>query len=101
VIFSIQRYLEDHFNRRALSDSDQYAVTLARLYDRDRAGKTEPQFLAAMQRIRTRFYKGNDIANRVEFSRHLLRLMDAKFKKKPLFSSQRQSLKKLKPRAAA
>jgi hypothetical protein len=101
MIFSIQIYLEDYFNRRGLGDPDQYAVALARLYDRERHAKTAPAFLSAMKRIRTVFYKRNDHIQRDAFDRKMLTLLDGKFKKKDCSSSQRQSHKRLKPPAAA
>jgi hypothetical protein len=84
VIFSIQTYLENYFNRRGLGDPDQYAVELARLYDCERQGKTALAFLAAMKRIRTVFYKHNDHIQRDTFDPTMLALLDGKFKKKRL-----------------
>jgi hypothetical protein len=101
MIFSIQSYLEDYFNRRGFSDADQYAVTLARLYDRERPTKGTDDFLASMKRIRTLFYKRNDQIDRTSFDRKLLALLDTKFKKKDCFSSRTQSPKRLKPKVAA
>jgi hypothetical protein len=85
MIFSIQTYLEDYFNRRGLRDADQYAVALSKLYDRERHAKTAPDFLAAMKRIRTIFYKRNDHIQRDTFDHKMLALLDSKFKKKRLF----------------
>jgi hypothetical protein len=101
MIFSIQTYLEDYFNRRGLGDSDQYAVALAKLYDRDRQGKTAPEFLSAMKRIRTVFYKRNDRVQRDTFDSRMLALLDNKFKKKDYFSFHERSQKELRPRAVA
>jgi|SRR5271169_1143375 len=101
MIFSIQSYVEDYFNRRGLDDPDQYGVTLANLYDRQRHGKTVPEFLSAMRRIRTIFYKRNDHVQRDAFDRRMLALLDNRFKKKDCASSQRQSPQELKPPAAA
>jgi hypothetical protein len=101
MIFSIQTYLEDYFNRRGLGDPDQYAVVLARLYDRERHGKTVPVFLATMKRIRTTFYSRNDHIQRETFERKLLTVLDSRFKKKDCSTSQRRSQKELKPPAAA
>lgn len=84
MIFSIQTYLEDYFNRRGWGDPDQYAVALARLYDRERHGKSAPVFLAAMKKIRTTFYRRNDELDRGEFEGKLLAALDSKFKKKRL-----------------
>ena len=101
MIFSIQTYLEDYFNRRGLGDPDQYAVSLARLYDRERQEKTGPAFLAAMRHIRTAFYRRNDCIDRAAFEGKLLAVLDGKFKKKGCSSSQKRSQKELKPPAAA
>ncbi len=101
MIFSIQRYLEDYFNRCGFSDPDQYAVNLAKLYDRERHGKTVDAFLPAMNRIRTVFYKRNLQVHREVFDRKILTLLDSKFKKKDYCSSQRQSPQELKHRASA
>ncbi len=99
MIFSIQRYLEDYFNRCGLSDPDQYAIKLATLYDRERHDKTVDAFLSAMNRIRTVFYRRNPQAQREVFKRHVLTLLDKKFKKKDYSSSQKQSPQELKIRA--
>jgi|ERR1035437_943574 hypothetical protein len=101
MIFSIQTYLEDYFNRRGLGDPDQYAVALAKLYDRERHGKTGPAFLAAMKRIRTAFYRRNDHIQRSTFESKLLTALDSRFKKKDCFTRQRRSQKELKPPAVA
>jgi hypothetical protein len=71
--------------RRGLGDPDQYAVSLARLYDRERHGKTGPAFLAAMKRVRTAFYRRNDRVDRATFEGKLLAVLDSRFKKKRLF----------------
>jgi hypothetical protein len=84
MIFSIQTYLEDYFNRRGWGDPDQYAVALAKLYDGERHGKSVPVFLAAMKKIRTAFYRRNDQLDRPKFESKLLTILDTKFKKKRL-----------------
>jgi len=101
MIFSIQTYLEDYFNRRGLSDPDQYAVSLAKLYDHERHGKSSTIFLAAMKRVRTAFYKRNDHIERSAFEPKLLTALDSRFKKKDCSSSQARSQKELRPPAAA
>ena len=101
MIFSIQRYLEDYFNRRGLSDPDQYAVNLAKLYDRERHGKTVHVFLSSMNRIRTVFYKRNSHTRREVLERRVLTLLDSRFKKKDYSSSQRQSPQELKHQESA
>jgi hypothetical protein len=101
MIFEIQSYIEDYFSHRGLEDTDQYAVALARLYDRQRHGKTAPAFLSGMRRIRTVFYKRNDRVERDSFDRKMLALLDGRFKKKDYSSSQRQSPRGLRHPAAA
>ena len=98
MIFGIQRYLEDYFNRRGFGDPDQYAVNLAKLYDRERYRKTKSGFLSAMKRIRTVFYKRNPQAARDSFERDILSRLDGKFKKKDSSTSQRPSPPELKLR---
>jgi len=99
MIFSIQRYLEDYFNRCGLGDPDQYAVNLAKLYDRERHGNTTPDFLSAMKRVRTVFYKTNERIQRAAFERKILTLLDNKFKKKDHLPFQKPSQQKLNSRA--
>jgi hypothetical protein len=82
MIFSIQRYLEDYFDRCGLTDPDQYAVSLAKLYDGERRGKAATRFLASMKRIRTVFYRTNAHTQRDGFERKVLALLDGKYKKK-------------------
>jgi hypothetical protein len=101
MIFSIQTYLEDYFRNRGLQDTDQYAVSLARLYDRDRLAKSDTAFLSTMKRIRTIFYRRNSQIERDSFDVKMLSLLDAKFKKKDCSSHQRQSQIKLKHPDAA
>jgi hypothetical protein len=93
--------LEDYFSRCGLGDPDQYAVNLAKLYDRDRHGKTVQDFLSAMKRVRTVFYKTNDRIQRAAFERKILTLLDNKFKKKDQLPFQRPSQQKLNNRAPA
>jgi hypothetical protein len=101
MIFAIQTYVEDYFNRRGLDDLDQYSVALAKLYDRHRQGKTVPEFLSAMRRIRTVFYRRNDRIERDVFDRRMLTLLDGRFKKKDSSSFQEQSPHGLRRQAAA
>ncbi len=101
MIYSIQSYVENYFNRCGLADPDQYAVSLAKLYDRQRHGKTTPAFLSAMKRLRTVFYRQNQHIERSTFERRILTLLDSKFKKKESSSSQRRSPKELRLRAIA
>jgi chemotaxis methyl-accepting protein methylase len=101
MIFSVQRYLEEYFNNRGLSDPDQYAVLLAKLYDRERSSKTVTEFLSAMKRIRTVFFRRNANLERDKFNRNILTLLDSKFKKKECSSSLERSQQGLKLREIA
>jgi hypothetical protein len=101
MIFAIQTYIEDFFNSRGLDDSDQYSVALAKLYDLHRQSKSDTEFLGAMKRVRTVFYKRNELADRNAFDRKMLTRLDAKFKKKVYRSSPRQSQQRLRFAAVA
>jgi hypothetical protein len=94
MIFSIQRFIEDYFQKRNLSDVDQFSVSLSNLYDSKRAQMSQGQFLLAMRRVRTLFYKTNAHLKRRDFERGLLKLLDDRFvpstqstKKEPKFST--------------
>ena len=82
MIFSIQHFLEDYFHHRNLSDVDQYAVKLANLYALRRKGKTGADFLKAMSRLQTVFYRNNSHLNRASLERDMLLHLDRRFKKK-------------------
>lgn len=101
MIFSIQRDLEDYFNRCGLGDPDQYAVAVARLYDRQRGSKTLRAFLSSMGRIRTTFFRANQGSPRAVLERKILDHLDGKFKKKAYYSSQPPSPKELRHQLAA
>lgn len=79
MIFSIQRYLEDYFQRQGLGDSDQYAVQLANLYDRYRDAGSVDDFLHRMRRVRTVFYRSNRNLDRAAFDRRLVGALDRRF----------------------
>jgi len=96
MIFSIQRDLEDYFNRGGFTDPDQYAIALAKLYDRGRQGKTSAAFLSSMRKIRTAFFRANNRVQRSTFERKVLSRLDGKFKKKAFFSSHRPSQRGLR-----
>jgi len=81
MIFSIQHFLEDYFHHRNLSDVDQYAVKLANLYALRRKGKTGADFLKAMSRLQTVFYRNNSHLNRASLERDMLLHLDRRFKK--------------------
>ena|ERR1700685_230809 len=101
MIFAIQRSLEDYIRQRQYNDPDNYAISLAKLYDRERAGKSETSFLLTMGRMRTAFFTANAGLQRSTFERSLLTRLDTSFKKKAYFSFQKPSQRRLKRRAAA
>lgn len=80
MIFAIQRYLEDYFSSTRWADRDQYAISLANLYDRERLAVSEEQFLARMRAIRTGFFRTNGL-DRGEVEGKLLSRLDGRFKK--------------------
>jgi hypothetical protein len=101
MIFAVQRCLEDYFNQCGCPDPDLYALTLAELFDKERGRKSTKQFLSAMRRIRTIFYRRNNQLERDSFERKVLGLLDTRFKKKDQNSSHAASQKELKRRATA
>jgi hypothetical protein len=82
MIFSIQRYLEDLFSKRGLEDPDQYAVTLANLYDQQRNGANKDAFLRKMHLLKTIFFRANRGLERNDFEEDVLQRLDQKFVKK-------------------
>jgi hypothetical protein len=59
MIFSIQRYLEDYFERRGLSDNDQYAVKVANLYGALRSSSSGSTLRRRLRSIHTVFFRAN------------------------------------------
>jgi hypothetical protein len=87
MLFSIQHYLEDHFERRNLADVDQYAIKLANLYFRKRPSTSDDGLRKAVRRIRTAFYRRNGVQNRHAVERDLLTRLDARFSKEDAANS--------------
>lgn len=87
MLFSIQRYLEDSFNRRRLDDVDQYGIKLTNLYVRKRSATSDAELLKDIGHIRTAFYRRNAISSRSAFERDLLKRLDAKFRRKGALSA--------------
>ncbi len=85
MIFSVQRYLEDYFQRRGLTDSDQYAVKVANFYARLQPATTENDSLRLLHRIRTTFFRANTNLDRSKFESELLKLLKREFKKKEVW----------------
>ncbi len=82
MIFSIQRYLEDYFERRGLIDNDQYAVKVANLYVAARYTRNEAAFRRRLTGIHTVFFRANPALTRADFQGELLRTLDRRFPKK-------------------
>ena len=59
------------------------------MYDQTRATKREREFLAAMRRIRTAFFRNNSEVDRTIFERDVLSRLDNRFKKNSTLNRQR------------
>ena len=80
MIFSIQRFLEDYFEGRSLRDVDQFAVSIANLYDNRRSQMSDTEFLRAMRETSGRFStRSNSSLIPADFEGHLLKLLDGRF----------------------
>ena len=86
MIFSVQRYLEDYFERRGLSDIDQYAVKVANVYNQRGSGTNKTQLLHSIRSIRTAFYRNNPQIDRSHFEQKLVDQLARHFQKKSHFS---------------
>jgi hypothetical protein len=84
MIFSIQRFLEDYFQRRGLEDVDQYAIRLANAFDRLPPGATSDAVAKEIGRIRTAFFRRNRDLDRRTFESDLAAVLCGRFKKKRL-----------------
>lgn len=82
MIFSIQRFVEDHLERRGFDDTDQYGLRVARAFDQRGSGASEGTLAGAFARIRTVFFRKHRKLDRSEFELRLARLLKRKFKKK-------------------
>lgn len=82
MIFSVQRYLEDYFERLGLRDVDQYAVKLANVYSSLNPNISDADALSSIHRIRTVFFRNNHDLERSEFESSILGLLKRQFKKK-------------------
>ncbi|HEX8144764.1 MAG TPA: hypothetical protein VF553_19500 [Pyrinomonadaceae bacterium] len=82
MIFSIQRYLEDYFERLGLRDVDQYAVKLANIYSSLSPTLSDEDVLRSIRRIHTVFFRNNANLDRTEFESKLLATLKRQFKKK-------------------
>lgn len=84
TIFSVQRFLEDHFAQRGLTDIDQYAVRVANVFDRAATASTSQTLARQMARLQTGFFRRNNSLKRKEFEQQLAAELLRHFKKKIL-----------------
>lgn len=91
TIFSIQRFLEDYFERRGLSDVDQYAVRVANAYEHLTLGATEVTVATTLGRLRTAFFRRNTDLQRKQFERQLAKVLLRRFKKKRMILQSKAS----------
>ena len=82
TIFSVQRFLEDHFERRGLADVDRYAVLVANAFERLGPKATDKALATDLGRIRTAFFRRNSDLNRKQFELQLAATLRRRFKKK-------------------
>src|SRR2546425_5223688 len=82
MIFSVQRFLEDHFERRGLEDVDQYAIQVADVVERLGLRASEETPAHELGRLRTVFFRRNHDLNRKEFEARLASTLRRRFQKK-------------------
>jgi len=84
TVFSVQHFLEDHFEQRGLADIDQYAVRVANAFERVGVGATAESVARQIGRIHTAFFRRNTDLERREFEQQLASALLRRFKKKAL-----------------
>ena len=67
MIFSVQRFVEDHVERRGLADVDQYAIRVANVFECLGFRVSEKVLSRAFSRIRIAFFRRNQELERKEF----------------------------------
>lgn len=82
MIFSVQHFLEDHFQRRGLADVDQYAIKVANLFARLGPQASKRTLARELERIRTVFFRRNNDLDRKVFEEKLATTLRLRFKKK-------------------
>jgi hypothetical protein len=87
MIFSVQRYLEDYFERRQLRDVDQYAVAVANRYAAQRRASSRSHLERSLRSIRTVFFRNNPGLDRATFEHDLVTRLDGRFLKKKFADS--------------
>jgi hypothetical protein len=87
MIFSVQRYIEDYFQRRNLIDNDQYAVHVANSFAASMHQADDSQVLRSVHHIRTVFFKNNAHLERSAFELQLVQSLRSRFKKNVVMHS--------------
>ncbi|MGD0267394.1 MAG: hypothetical protein ABSD47_20990 [Candidatus Methylomirabilota bacterium] len=82
TIFSVQRFLEDHFERRGLADPDQYAIRVANVFERIGPTVSNETLARELGRLRTVFFRRNRELDRREFEPRLAATLRRRFQKK-------------------
>jgi hypothetical protein len=82
MIFSVQRFLEDHFERRGLADVDQYAIRIANAFEGLPPNASQTTVVREFAGLRTVFYRRNRSIVRGQFESELAAVLRKKFKKK-------------------
>ena len=82
MLFEIQGYIQDYFNKLNLTDSDGYAVHLANDYFNRRKTESDEEIVTSFLAIRTVFFSSNAIDSKHDFIVRLLKRIDGRFKKK-------------------
>src|SRR5258708_11137258 len=82
MIFSVQRFLEDHLAQRGLSDVDQYAVRLANAFEEVGTSASARVVCSRFARVRTSFFKRNRELSRKVFEQELVGALLRRFQKK-------------------
>ncbi len=81
MIFSVQRFLEDHFERRGFTDVDQYAVRVASVFDRLGPRASEETLARKLGRLRTAFFRRNHDLDRKDFEARLAATLRRRFQR--------------------
>ena len=79
MLFSIQGYIQDSFNKRGFQDDDGYAVKIANFYFHNRKKCSDDEIVNKIHRLRTNFFLINDITNRKDFESKLISKLDKLF----------------------
>jgi len=81
MIFSVQRFLEDYFERRGLADVDQYAIRISNTFTSRGPLVTLENLSRDLGKMRTVFYRRNGQITRRDFEAQLAKTLCKQFKK--------------------